>query len=219
MRHQWDCGCGETSAFLVPSVSTACHSKPRDVASYPGVTPLKEALDLFMRSNSTSLLCYSCNCREELKNLSSPVTAFHTGKDTETLPVYYIAGRKTEISRDLGASDGFNLHSLTAGPTLSRLWRVRKDRGPVRNVLLLHREWAFAYPPMCSLIVGQFPFTVVILTEGPCRINMFSLLGFQPWLCTRTHWRCTLSSCLIRVFLAVNIPKICTLTYLPLRLL
>lgn len=35
------CGCGETLAFLVPSVSTVCNSKSREVASRLGVSHLQ----------------------------------------------------------------------------------------------------------------------------------------------------------------------------------
>lgn len=70
----------------MPSASTACHSKSREVASCL-VTPLKEALYSFTRSSSISLHQYSCYCKRGIifdsikgQDIPSALAGFHRGR-------------------------------------------------------------------------------------------------------------------------------------------
>lgn len=76
----------------MPSASTVCHSKSREVASCL-VTPLKEALYSFTKSSSISLHQYSCCCKRGIifdlikgQDIPSAVAGFHIGRTHRDAP-------------------------------------------------------------------------------------------------------------------------------------
>lgn len=95
------------------------------------------------------------------------------------------------FSREPGPSERFKLPLLILEPTLSCLQRIRNFvQAPSKtagSVPLLHGEQAVESPPILSLIlfplwciVGCFLLSVYFATKGPCKMNMFSLMGFHP---------------------------------------